>query len=328
MYILLILSFLLLTLILFYYKKRENFVDETIYSEKNVFINNKQPLDIDTINVNRLCIKDENGVECINKSELFNALELPIFRKHTYCIDDACITKNNLKKIKGQTTIKLKSVNDDSKCVGFSNIPASLSLRTQKKWETDKIGLRVGINNTKHPEYHRISYHSLYEPKDGWKLNPKDYCNQKHRNGNTGGLCNQKDKYPDKGYCKKNFGKYDYDNVKKYGCNARHRSSPGVCWESAGRRCNNLRKMRKGSYDVLYKPENRTQVDSDMKNIPTLDIPSMKDELCNSDNTSMNFIINNGKLKSDINGLIGSEISTKYYRNISPHENHISGNYK
>jgi len=39
--------------------------------------------------------------------------------------------------------------------------------------------------------------------------------------------------------CKKGVGKSDYDNVLKYGCKARHRSSPGVCWESAGKRCNN-----------------------------------------------------------------------------------------
>ena len=97
MYILLIICFLVLISILYLKQKNEHFEDQNVYSDKNVFVNNQQ-LDIDTINVNRLCIKDEKGVECINKSELFNALELPIFRKHSYCIDDACITKNNLKK--------------------------------------------------------------------------------------------------------------------------------------------------------------------------------------------------------------------------------------
>jgi len=302
MYILLIICFLVLISILYLKQKNEHFEDQNVYSDKNVFVNNQQ-LDIDTINVNRLCIKDEKGVECINKSELFNALELPIFRKHSYCIDDACITKNNLKKIKGDTNIKLKSVTDQSKCVGFSNIEASLSLRTQKKWETDKIGLRVGINDTSHPEYHRISYNSLYEPKGGWVYPAKDGPENR---------------------CKKGYGKYDYDNVLKYGCKARHRSSKSVCWESAGRRCHRLRRDRRNTINNLYRSQDKTQVDSDMQNLPKIDLPSMKHVDCNSegDDSSMNFEINSGKLKSEINGIIGSEISTKKYRNISQHNTH------
>ena len=306
MYILLILSFLLLTIIIYFYKTTEHLDEDTIYSDKNIFINNQQKMDVDTINVNRLCIKDAKGVECINKYELFNALELPIFRKHTYCIDDACLTKNNLKKIKGLSDIKLKSVNDEDKCIGFSNIPASLSLRTQKKWETDKFGLKIGVNDTDNKDYNKITYNSLYEPKGGWVLSAKD--GQKCTNG----MC-----------CKKGVGKSDYDNVLKYGCKARHRSSPGVCWESAGKRCNNLRNIRRNSINAFYRYKNRTQVDIDMQNLPALNLPSMKDEECKSDNTSMNFKIDEGKLKSDITGLINSEISTKKYKNISTqHESH------
>jgi len=305
MYVLLILTFLLL--IIYFYNTKEHFNDNTIYSDKNIFINNKQQIDIDTINVNRLCIKDEKGLECINKSQLFNALELPIFRKHTYCIDDACITKNNLKKITGKSDIKLKSVND-SKCIKFSNIPSSLSLRTQKKWETDKYGLRIGLNDTSHKDFDKITYHSLLEPKTGWVLSAKD--GQKCTNG----MC-----------CKKGVGTSDYDDVLKYGCKARHRSSPGVCWESAGRRCNNLRNIRAGSINAFYKYKDRTQVDIDMQNLPSFNMPSIKDEECNSNNSSMNFIINDGKLKSDINGLLNSEISSKQYKNIAQHKNHDWG---
>lgn len=312
MYLLLIISFLLSTIIMYFYKTKEHLEDDTIYSDKNIFINNKQKLNFDTINVNRLCIKDKKGLECINKSELFNALELPIFRKHTYCIDDACITKNNLKKITGKSDIKLKSVNDDKKCIGFSNIPASLSLRTQKKWETDKLGLKVSVNDISNKKYDKITYHSLFEPKDGWVLSAKDgqQC--------TNGMC-----------CKMGVGKSDYDSVLKYGCKARHRSTPGVCWESAGRRCNNLRNIRKDSINRLYKSKDRTQVDIDMQDLPELNIPSMKDEECNSANTSINFKIDKGKLISDIKGLINSEISTKKYKNnISQHENHDLNKYK
>ena len=327
MYILLIICFLVLVTILFFTQKNEHFEGKNVYAEKNVFVNNKQKLDIDNINVNRLCIKDEKGLECISKSELFNALELPIFRKHTFCIDDACISKNNIKKIRGDSEIKFKSFNDESKCLGFSNIPASLSLRTQKKWETDRIGLRVGIDNTDHPEYNRISYHSLYEPKDGWVLKPKDYCNKKHTSTGKEGLCDQKHLYPTKGYCKKGYGKYDYDDVKKYGCNTRHRSSPGVCWESAGRRCYNLRNIRMNSINNYYRAKDRTQVDSDMQDIPPIDLPTLINKDCENDSetetdNSMNFKLDVGKLKTDITGLIGSQISTKTYKDTSLHETH------
>ena len=330
MYILLIVCFLVLILILYINQKNEHFDNKNIYSEKNVFINNKQKLDIDNINVNRLCIKDDKGVECISKSELFNALELPIFRRHSYCINDACMTKNNFKKIKGDIDINLKSVNDDSKCVGFKEkmLPASLSLRTQKKWETDKFGLRVNVNDTTNKDHDKISYHSLYEPKEGWVRKPKEFCNKKHRYSWSDWKCDHTN-YPNKGYCQKNYGKYDYDSIDKYGCNTRHRSSPGVCWQSAGRRCHSLRQIRKDSINAFYKPKDRTQVDIDMKNIPTIELPSMKDEECDSDiNKSINFKIDKGKLKSEITGLIGSEITTKKYRNISQHDKHNWEKYK
>jgi hypothetical protein len=351
--------------------------DENIYSEKNVFINNKQNLDIDNINVNRLCIKDDKGVECISKSELFNALELPIFRKHSYCINDACMTKNNLKKIKGDIDINLKSVEDESKCVGFQEkmIPASLSLRTQKKWETDKFGLQLGTTKKKLTiggvlasvgaglasgvvgmasfgmagvavgaglgsaiassdkltnEYvididdPKISYHSLYEPKEGWKTAVKDTCNRR----GSEWRCTADQKRRGKGFCRKNYGKYDYDSIDKYGCNTRHRSSKGVCWQSAGSRCESLRNIRRRHFKNV-KPKNRTQVDAEMEHIPIVNLPSMKDVECDSDiDNSMNFKIDEGKLKSDITGLIGSEISTKEYRNIGQHENHNWVKYK
>ena len=381
MYILLIICFLVLIFMLYINQTNEHFSDdENIYSDKNVFINNNQKLDLDNINVNRLCIKDEKGVECISKSELFNALELPIFRKHSYCINDACMTKNNFKKIKGDIDIKLKSVEDESKCLAFKEkmIPASLSLRTQKKWETDKFGLQLGTTKKKLTlggvlasvgaglasgvvgmtsfgmggvavgaglgsaiassdkltnEYvididdPKISYHSLYEPKEGWVRKPKDYCNKRHNYGGKG-LCNQKDIHPNKGYCQKDWGKYDYDSIDKYGCNTRHRSSKGVCWQSAGRRCHSLRDIRRRHFKNV-KPKNRTQVDAEMEHIPIVNLPSLKDGECESDDETLsNFKIDKGKLKTDITGLIGSEISTKEYRNIGQHENHNWGKYK
>ena len=325
MYKLLILGFFIFILILSIKYNYEHFEDKNIYSNKNLFINNKQQIDLKKINVNKLCIKDENGVECITKSELFNALELPIFRKHGICIEDACLNKNNIEKINGETEIKLNSVTDDTKCVSVSNIPASLSLRTQKRWETDRIGNKeLDESQAEERDYninrHGITYHSLYEPKGGWVLNSKDFCRPKHRKSGSSWECD-KVTYPDKGVCRRNYGKNDYDSIEKYGCAARHRSSPGVCWQSAGRRCNSLRNIRRDSINRFYKPKNRYLKDgSEITN----GLTTVIDKSCDN---STNFKIDHGKLKSDITGIIGLGISTKNYKNVGQHETHKWGKY-
>ena len=324
MYKLLILCFFIFILILYIKYNYEHFDDKNIYANKNLFINNNQQIDLNKINVNKLCIKDKNGVECITKSELFNALELPIFRKHGICIEDACLTKNNIEKINGDIEIKLNSVYDDTKCVSVSNIPASLSLRTQKRWETDRIGNKeldesIAAGRDYNINRDGITYHSLYEPKGGWQLSVKDVCRKKHRKSGSSWECD-KEAYPTKGFCQRNYGKYDYDSIEKYGCAARHRSSANVCWESSGRRCNNLRTIRRRAIKTGNKKNWYIKDGNEITNGLTTTIEN------SCDNTT-NFKIDHGKLKTDITGIIGSGISTKDYKNVGQHETHKWGKY-
>jgi hypothetical protein len=161
MYILLIILFIIFISILYYFNFRNEGFTDNIESNKNIFINNKKKLDIENINIRNICIKDDNGTECISKEQLFNTLNLPIFRKHSICIEDACISHNNLKKILGHNDINLKTVDD--KCVESGKISGTLSIRQQARWETDRKGIKFGDLNAS-------KYHSLYEPEDGWVL--------------------------------------------------------------------------------------------------------------------------------------------------------------
>jgi len=250
MYNKLILSFTIFIIILYSYYSYEGFTDkENIISNKNLFIKQNETINLENININRLCISDAPGDEpvCITKEQLFNALDLPIFRKHSVCIDDACITRNNLKKIIGEENVNLKPASNDSKCVNVKKIPAALSTITKKRWQTDRKGDREGDENAR-------LFSSLYEPKGGWVSKPKDYCRYKHTTEEhklnapagkkPGGPCDKK-KFPNKGFCQRGYGNYDYNSILKYGCSANHRSSPNVCWESAGHRCKRARNDRR-----------------------------------------------------------------------------------
>jgi len=245
-----ILLFIIFIIILYVFNSYEGFTDkENIVSNKNLFIKQDDTIDLENININRLCIADAPGDEavCITKEQLFNALELPIFRKHSICIDDACITRNNLKKLNGEEDINLKTALDDSQCVNVKKIPGALSTITKKRWQTDRQGDKKGDENAR-------LWSSLYEPKGGWVTKVKDFCRYKHTTDEhkelqpskkkPGGPCDKK-KYPNKGFCQRGFGNYDYNSILKYGCDAPHRSSPNVCWESAGHRCKRGRNDRR-----------------------------------------------------------------------------------
>ena len=296
MYILLIILFIVFISILYYFNfKNEGFTDK-IESNKNIFINNKQNLDIDNINVRNICINDENGTECISKEQLFNTLNLPIFRKHSICIEDACISKNNLKKILGENDITLKTVDD--KCYGLDNIPGTLSIRQQLRWETDRKGIRDGDLGAR-------KYHSLYEPEDGWVRETK--CGVKNRRKIDG--------------TRKGYRYDDYDYGRKYddrstailnhGCARKHSRSPGVCWASAGGKCkrdrNNRRRLSKAFYkNKLYNFE----VDSD----DTIDsIPSFKqNESCEDQNVK--YKVKADKVISEFQNIINPLKGMSYKR--------------
>ena len=282
MYILLIILFIVFISILYYFNYRNEGFTDNIESNKNIFINNNKSLDIEDINVNNICIKDNNGTECISKEELFNTLNLPIFRKHSICIEDACISKNNLKKILGENVINLKT--DDNKCVGLDNIPGTLSIRKQAKWETDRKGFIDGDLNAR-------KYHSLYEPKDGWVL--ENNCGVKSRKNQT----TKKREWVNNKY---NYGELDSkkDAILKYGCARKHSRTnigrAGMCWASAGGKCKRDRNNRRRLTKVFH---TNNLYNLEVKDDDTIDsIPSLKQNEDCDDST---------KYKVDVGGVIG-----------------------
>ena len=297
MYILLIILFIVFISILYYFNFRNEGFKDKIESNKNIFINNGQKLDIENINIRNICIKDGTETECISKEELFNTLNLPIFRKHSMCIEDACITRNNLKKISGENEINLKTT--DNKCVELDNIPGTLSIRQQARWETDRKGL-------KHGDLSANKYHSLYEPEGGWVRETN--CGVKRRP-----YKGAKRTWINKNY---NYGHKDKSASKEkaileYGCARKHSRSPGVCWASAGGKCkrdrNNRRRISKAFFkNKLYNFE----VDSD----DTIDtIPSLKQNVsCTDSNTK--FKVSVGDVIGDFRNIINPLKGMSYKR--------------
>jgi hypothetical protein len=247
MYYILIIIFIIFILYLYINNKyKEKFQNDSIHVNKDVYVNNNESFDYTNINANKLCIKDHNGTECINKEELFNALELPIFRRHAICIDDACLTVNNLNKINGDENIKLETTDEAygvRKCMNYGHIPASLSVRKQKMWESDanriqnkgkvaaeRAGIAIGslllatftmglslfanIGAKKRAENNNTSvgYDSLYEPKGGWQSTVKDWCRPCH--------------FP-KSYCK-NGTRYGRKSEHDWRCLGKQKPSLGV----------------------------------------------------------------------------------------------------
>jgi hypothetical protein len=380
MYYILIIIFVIFILYLYINNKyKENFKDDNIHANKDVYVNNEQPFEYDNINANKLCIKDENGTECINKEELFNALELPIFRRHAVCIDDACLTVNNLNKINGDENIKLETTYEADgvkKCINYDHIPAALSVRKQKRWETDANGLKykdgtiggaiidkaaasgeragtaiasvvlsvftsglsllANIGAKKRAEKrNKVVYHSLYEPKEGWKTTVKDFCRKSlNRSGTLYGRRSKNNwrcRVPGKskgrwgkgtyGFCQKGYGYYDYDNIDKYGCSAGHRSGAGMCIKSAGKQCSDARRQRerkyrgkKGNKKYQFIGSNIISDDPEIEDgIPVIDS-------VNCDEEKTHFKIDSGELKKNIPFIdkpLNYFISNKF-----PHESH------
>ena len=112
-----------------------------IIADKNIFFD-KDNVTINNINCDKLCIVEDNdNVECITKAELFNAINLPAFRKHSICIGDACITNNVINKVNGKERINLKSnykLNPKfkNKCLNQTTDTATTCSRQKFRWET------------------------------------------------------------------------------------------------------------------------------------------------------------------------------------------------
>ena len=314
MYKLLIICFIVfISIFYFIYYRNEGFTDQ-IKSNKNLFINNNESINIDNINVNNICIQetDQGETTCISKEQLFNTLNLPLFRKHSICIEDACITRNNLKKIMGQNNINLKT--KDDKCAELSKIPGTLSIRNQASWETDRHGIKGGDKAAK-------IYHSLYEPDGGWVKEKK--CGMRRRKCPGQAKGNRK-------YCneKYNYGK-DIDTeeaIRDYGCSRTHSRSPGVCWASAGGKCtrerNQRRRNRKNLHpNNLYIPEvNKEGNDTmyDLDNIEEGYIPSLKQ---NSDCENTKFKVEMGDIINDFD-ILNNPMKAFNYKSVAKHDKH------
>ena len=114
---------------------------DNIISNKNLFVD-KPNVKISNINCEKLCIIEDNGnIECITKADLFNAINLPGFRKHSICIGDSCITNNVINKVNGKEKINFKSnylmdPKFKNKCINISKETAKTCARKKYNWET------------------------------------------------------------------------------------------------------------------------------------------------------------------------------------------------
>jgi hypothetical protein len=316
MYKLLIICFIvLISIFYFIYYRNEGFTDQ-IKSNKNLFINNGKPIEIDDINVNNICIEDGGETTCISKEQLFNTLNLPIFRKHSICIEDACITRNNLKKIKGENDINLKT--KDEKCAELSKIPGTFSIRNQASWETDRHGIKGGDNEAK-------IYHSLYEPEGGWVKEKK--CGMRRRRCPGEAKGSRKWCYEDYNY----GGKIpdNHEAIMEYGCARKHSRSPGVCWASAGGKCtrerNQRRRTRKTFYpNKTYIPEvnKEGQGNDTMYDLDNIEghIPSLKQNIdCTKPDTKFNVTVGDVINNFDI---LNNPMKAFNYKSVAKHDKH------
>ena len=236
MYNQLILIFIIFIVILYFLNKYEHFSseDKKIVGNKDIFLPSYDLQNLQNIKINKICIKDSNGeIECLTKEQLFNAMELPIFRKHAICIDDACVSKNNLLKINednfdGSLLTNFKHVDD--KCFNINTIRGVAGGRKQKKWENKLSG--------------SVKYDLLNRPKKGWK---------KKRKAKQG-----------KKWCKKN----NYRSLEEYGCKAGIKTTGKICWESSGGRC--LRALRQKKRRMKRRKNDSRIISSLIPNIAVL----------------------------------------------------------
>lgn len=75
----------------------------TISRQCETITNNNIENNVDKINAKRLCIIEGNDIECIEASQLGNALKLPTYRKNSVCIDGSCLNNSNINILKSMT---------------------------------------------------------------------------------------------------------------------------------------------------------------------------------------------------------------------------------
>lgn len=156
-------------------KNCNNEEHDNIISNKNLFVD-KSTVKISNINCEKLCIIEDNGnVECITKADLFNAINLPGFRKHSICIGDSCITNNVINKVNGSEKINFKSnylmdPTFKNKCINISKEDTRTCGRKKYNWETGSY-LSWGTQYSYHmpKDWNERSGHRRdYNEKKGW----------------------------------------------------------------------------------------------------------------------------------------------------------------
>jgi len=326
---------LFILLIIFVYVtqyKQEHFEggDKNVYSNKNLFLNNDKTHNLENLNINKLCIQnpeDETDIVCIRKDELFNSLNLPEFRKHSVCIDDACITNNNVSKLNGTIDVNFESKQNRNKdgvlqCMGIDHLDVDTSERIKVKWESGR------------------NYYGPNKPEDGWKQkcykcsNGRKHCRPKFRggtiNGNTKVIgpdgTDISDILPDRAYRKRlSEIEYDYSIVggsddpiaNRYGCTARHDIAMNICWASSGGKCNRKLKLKRGWTKAISRRKYEYE-GSKIKNVETLknvNCPSKYEK-----NNKANFIVEHGDLLSNFDLLDKKYKNTNYL--INRHDEH------
>jgi len=289
------------------YNYFENFEinDENIYSEKNLFINSEKKYNLDNISINKLCIQDpeSNKVVCITKEELFNALKLPSFRRHAVCIDDACITNNNVNKLIGKENINLESKNNldsdgNPQCVGLTSMDVSGAKRIKLGWEEGK------------------NYYGPNIPEGGWKKrcyeckSGRKFCRKKKWKSGS-----------DKKYNYRYIGMSGNPIYNKYGCTRNHLMTRQFCWASAGGRCYRAKKLKKGWIKAVRKKKIYEIEGSPINGVETLqnDVCPNKDE-----DSNVNFTMLPGKMINDFD-LLNKPFKNANYL-IDRHDEHTKIN--
>lgn len=135
-----ILILLVISTFIYFYNSNELFTNcgkKFTVADKNIYINNNQDIEINNINCNKLCIREPNGnIECITQEQLFNAFNLPAVRRHGVCIDDACLSKNDIQKLNGEQNVQFKN-NKNNSCMGYGLLPkTNTAIRKKYRWES------------------------------------------------------------------------------------------------------------------------------------------------------------------------------------------------
>lgn len=329
MYNKLIIIFLIFIIILFFSQvKYETFQAKNVFDgNKNLYVEKNDNYNFDTINVNKLCIQEDDGtIECITKEQLFNALELPKFRRHSVCIDDACISKPNIDILKGDTKARFKAKNlildNKEQCISDSSIEATPSVRKKWRWESDRY------------------YDSVYEPDSGWegtfRNGRKKWCgNSKSRGG-----CYKCLNYGDEPNSRYIYGcshkhqrfagwrayfRYVYKSIfgrrrrrrRKYKFTSTTKNFP-ICSNPAGFRCAQDRNRKKRRYKRRRYYDRFSYIADPIENISTLEATP-----CDVSDTNR-FKIEKGKYIKDLNLSISDY--DIYNRNMFRKAQHLNNN--